>query len=127
MATRVGELVTRHDALRTGFQLDAEGVLRRSVLARPDARLDAWLEVATVSSMPAARSHIRERQMSPFAMENPPLWRAGLVYVDGPDEPVFWLALHHSVGDGISLGILVDELSARLRGRSLPPKSRVIR
>jgi amino acid adenylation domain-containing protein/thioester reductase-like protein len=111
------ELVARHDALRTGFQQDGNGVLRRSVLPR----LDAQLEISTRSDMPAALSHVRERQMSPFVMENPPLWRAGLVYVTGSEQPVFWLALHHSVGDGISLGVLEEELSARLRGRSLLP------
>ena len=110
------ELVTRHDALRTGFHEDADGVLRRSV--RP--RVDAELEFCRQPNMAAALSHARERQEIPFVMENPPLWRAGLVHVDGSDEPVFWLALHHSVGDGVSLGVLAEELSARLRGRTLP-------
>ena len=111
------ELVARHDALRTGFQPDRDGVLRRTALARLDARL----EVAVLSDIPAALSHVRKRQSVPFVMENPPLWRAGLVYVGQSDHPVFWLALHHSVGDGMSLGVLVEELSTRLRGGSLPP------
>jgi amino acid adenylation domain-containing protein/thioester reductase-like protein len=111
------ELVARHDALRTGFHLDANGVLRRFLLPRSDARL----EIATLPDMPAALPHVRERQVSPFALGKPPLWRAGLVRVAGPQEIVFWLALHHAVGDGISLGVLVEELCARLRGASLPP------
>lgn len=105
-------LVKRHDALRTCFYEDPDGVLRRSVLPA----IVADLEVANQPDMPAARAHIRERQLQPFAMESPPLWRTGLVHVAGTDEPLFWLALHHSVGDGISLGVLGKELSILLEG-----------
>jgi amino acid adenylation domain-containing protein/thioester reductase-like protein len=108
-------LVTRHDALRTGFYRDGDGVLRRSTLAE----LGADLEICSQPDMPTAMAHIRERQTEPFRMESPPLWRAGLVQVAGTDEPVFWLALHHSVGDGVSLGVLTEELSSLLRGGKL--------
>ena len=110
------ELVARHDALRTGFREDAEGVLRRVTVSAPDARL----EISNQPDMAAALAHCRARQTEAFAMENPPLWRAGLEYVAGTEQPVFWIALHHSVADGISLGVLTEELSTLLEGGALP-------
>ena len=110
-------LVKRHDALRTCFHEDPDGVLRRSVLPE----IGADLEVSTQPDMSAALAHIRERLMDPFAMASPPLWRAGLVHVAGTDQTVFWLALHHSVGDGVSLGVLAEELTTLVDGGTLPP------
>ena len=110
-------LVARHDALRTGFHEDRDGVLRRSALPG----INAYLEVSTQPDMPAALAHARERQSDRFGMQSPPLWRAGLVHVAGADQPVFWLALHHSVGDGVSLGVLTEELLTLLEGGALPP------
>jgi hypothetical protein len=108
-------LVARHDALRTGFHEDEAGVLRRSTLPE----LSADLEISAHADMPAALAHIRERQAEPFRMERPPLWRAGLAQVG--DQRVFWLALHHSVGDGVSLGVLAEELSTLIEGETLSP------
>ena len=110
-------LVARHDTLRTWFHEDRDGVLRRSVLLE----LGADLELSTQPDMPAAMARIRQRQTDPFVMSSAPLWRAGLVHVASTDQPVFWLALHHSVGDGISLGVIADELSTLLAGGTLPP------
>jgi amino acid adenylation domain-containing protein/thioester reductase-like protein len=110
-------LVTRHEALRTNFHQGPDGELRRSAL--PELGED--LETSTQPDMPTALAQIRERQTQPFLMEHPPLWRAGLVRVTAADQAVFWLALHHSVGDGVSLGILAEELTTLLRGGSLQP------
>ena len=109
-------LVIQHEALRTGFHIDADGVLRRSIVPE----LDASLAVSTAPDMPTALAEVKEHQLEPFAMDSPPLWRAGLVHIDGTGETVFWLALHHSVVDGASLRVLAEELSTLLHGGSLP-------
>jgi len=109
-------LVARHDALRTYFYEDAEGRLRRAAVPALMPRL----ETAAEPDKSSARAYIRQRQEEPFAMGALPLWRAGLVEVAEAREHWFWLALHHSVGDGRSLGIIVEELSALLRGEPLP-------
>ena len=113
----MGGLVARHEALRTYFYEDAESRLRR---AAETARMPA-LETATQPDRSAARTFVRKRQAEPFDMGAPPLWRAGLVEVAETGEHLFWLALHHSVGDGQSIGIIVEELGALLRGENLPP------
>jgi amino acid adenylation domain-containing protein/thioester reductase-like protein len=110
-------LVLRHDALRSSFYQDAEGVLRRTTLTEAGAEL----EICSQPDAAAAMAHIRLRQMEPFAMETPPLWRAGLVHAAATGQTVFWLALHHSVGDGVSLGVLTEELCTLLSGETLAP------
>jgi amino acid adenylation domain-containing protein len=77
--------------------------------------------VDTRPDLESAQAHIRQRQVPAFAMEHPPLWRAGLVYVDHSAHPLFWLTLHHSVSDGVSVDVLSTELAALLRGEVLPP------
>ncbi|AWJ93997.1 hypothetical protein Sp245p_29765 (plasmid) [Azospirillum baldaniorum] len=111
-------LAERHEALRTGFQEDEGGTLRRVVHPVTDA-----LEIGTAPGRAAALDLIRKRQTAPFAMAAPPLWRAGLVRVADGSGALFWLALHHSIGDGLSLGLLADGLAALLRGVSLPGRA----
>ncbi|CAO3455102.1 hypothetical protein [Azospirillum argentinense] len=111
-------LAERHEALRTGFQEDEGGTLRRVVHPVTDI-----LEIATASDRSTALDLIRKRQTAPFAMAAPPLWRAGLVRVADGSGALFWLALHHSIGDGLSLGLLADDLAVLLRGESLPGRA----
>ena len=105
-------LVARHDALRTYFHEDSKGRLHRAAVLKVAQVLDA----AKLPDRPSALAFVRQRQCEPFVMGVPPLWRAGLVEVVDLGQIWFWLALHHSVGDGRSVGILVEELSALLRG-----------
>jgi amino acid adenylation domain-containing protein/thioester reductase-like protein len=107
-------VVSRHQALRTGFRTDEAGVLRRF-----EASAAADLEFCTCADLPAALRYCQARQSEPFAMESPPLWRAGIVHV--ANQTVFWMALHHAVGDGVSLGIVADDLARLLKQQSLPP------
>ena len=110
-------LVARHEALRTSFHKDEEGRLRRTVAPAADQILDT----ATEADESAARAYIRQRQSEPFVMGSAPLWRAGLVDIPGSGKRLFWMALHHSVGDGRSVGILLEDFAALLRGEQLPP------
>ena len=43
------------------------------------------------------------------------------MHVASTDEPVFWLVVHHSVADGVSINVLTEELSTLLGGVTLPP------
>jgi amino acid adenylation domain-containing protein/thioester reductase-like protein len=110
-------LISRHDALRTGFCEDDSGVLRRVVVAQ----LDATLQLQVASSIDEAQTYIRDRQLEPFSMGLPGLWRAGLTQVTDSGQTIFWFIMHHAVGDGLSLGVLVEELTMLLRGEALAP------
>jgi len=110
-------IIHRHDALRTGFCEDASGILRRVVAEH----VDATLEYQFASSFDEALSRINRRQSEPFCMSLPGLWRAGLTGIAESNQTIFWFVMHHAVGDGLSLGILIEELSALLRGALLAP------
>ncbi len=111
-------LVDRHEALRTRFYEDSRGDLRRAYEPGPGADF----EIASRPDIRSAVAYARRRQSEPFAMERASLWRAGLVHITATDQPIFWLALHHSIADGVSLGVLVSELTSLLRGGGLRPK-----
>ena len=108
-------IIHRHDALRTGFSEDESGILRRVVAEH----VDATMEYQFASSFDEALSRINHRQSEPFCMSTPGLWRAGLTGITESSQTIFWFVMHHAVGDGLSLAVLIEELSALLRGADL--------
>jgi amino acid adenylation domain-containing protein len=115
----LGAVVTRHEALRTTFEVvDGAPVqviaterpvrlARHDLGALPRERRDAEASLRTIAE---ARR--------PFDLEAGPLLRATLVGL-GDDEHLFLLTLHHVVADGWSLGILLRELSELYRAAIL--------
>jgi len=115
-------LVQRHEALRTVFQLSAEGVPEQVI--RPSGRydhfeLDVSNEPRTVAEMKAAVEAKRLGQ-TPFDLGSDPPFRVGLIKL-AAEEHVLVMVMHHIVSDGWSLRIIADELMevyrARLEGR----------
>jgi amino acid adenylation domain-containing protein len=98
----LGELVRRHESLRTVFT--AEGQVVRP--AEPFSL--SWTD------------SLDEEIRRPFDLETGPLFRAALARL-GEEEHLFLLSMHHIVSDGASVDVLVRELSALYRGESLPP------
>ncbi len=121
-----GDLVARHEALRTTFAIDADG--------RPVQRLHAELPPPFVvrdlraSAQREAESDAFAEAMArqPFDLEAGPLLRFEL-HVLGEREHRLVLALHHIVADGWSVGLITGDLAAlyaaRRDGRpsGLPP------
>ncbi|QGV80138.1 non-ribosomal peptide synthetase [Streptomyces ficellus] len=113
LAAALGELVARHDALRTGFRLDADEV--RQVHA-PTA--DVTVATAGADEVPTDAEAL-ERLVRPFDLERPPLLRALLV--PGTDGDRLYLDAHHIVFDGMSLAVLVEDLLDLYAGTAPPP------
>jgi amino acid adenylation domain-containing protein len=109
----LGEIVRRHDALRTVF-LEQGGTARQVI-----APFGGFaLTVKDLSHLPAdareaevQRELIAESTERPFDLAAGPLFRASLLRL-GADEHVLLLAQHHIVSDGWSMGVLYRELSA---------------
>ncbi len=105
------DLVTRrHEALRTQFDLAADGAPMQAV--EPDCRID--LQVTDARSLGAEERHdAHERAFAsarrPFDVTRAPLVRLHVV-VTGDAE--FWLLVgsHHAVMDGWSESVFVSEL-----------------
>ena len=115
MRAALGDLVERHESLRTIYP-DTLGVPRQLIAAANAARLP--LEVVTLSEedLPHAISAATQRG---FDLSREPPLRAYL-FALGKSEHVLLLLLHHIAGDGWSLAPLARDLgcgyAARCRG-----------
>ncbi len=113
LAAALGEVVRRHEALRTTFsERDGQPV---QVIAPPAARfllprVDLGTLPATVRAA-AARRLAQEEVERPFDLVRGPLLRTVLLRL-GPAEHALLLGMHHIVSDGWSMGVLVREVSA---------------
>ncbi|HEX7239255.1 MAG TPA: condensation domain-containing protein, partial [Longimicrobiaceae bacterium] len=108
----LGEIVRRHEALRTTFA-EVEGVAVQVVapfggFALPVEDLSGLEEGERVA---VAKGRVAEDAARPFDLERGPLFRAGLLRLEA-EEHVLLLCVHHVVSDGWSMGVLFGELSA---------------
>jgi amino acid adenylation domain-containing protein len=112
LAAVLGEIVRRHEALRTTFPAVA-GRPRQAIapslgLAPPVvdlARLPAAARRGETSRLAAADAAL------PFDLARGPLLRATLLLL-AADEQILLLDLHHIVSDGWSTGVLIREVAA---------------
>jgi amino acid adenylation domain-containing protein len=109
----LAELVRRHEPLRTTLpSVDGAPVQR---IAPPPADFD--LPVADLRHLPQDERRAEagrlaaEASQHRFDLARGPLFRASLVRVADDDHRLL-LNLHHAIGDGWSLGVLLEELSA---------------
>ncbi|HEX5870667.1 MAG TPA: condensation domain-containing protein, partial [Longimicrobium sp.] len=106
----LGELVHRHEALRTTFHPVEQGAVQIVHPAAP-----APLPVLDLTGLaPEAREDeasrlAREDAERPFDLERGPLLRATLVRL-ADEEHVLLLCMHHIISDGWSMGVLFREL-----------------
>ncbi|WBL80177.1 amino acid adenylation domain-containing protein [Bradyrhizobium xenonodulans] len=133
LAQAFGDIVRRHESLRTGFGWSGEEPVSRIVTPGELG------PVLTVEIIGDGRPHnnkrrkalelrkidllIQQETYAPFDAARPPLLRARLLRLHA-EEHVLLLTLHHAVADGWSIGVLFEELSSRyaaLAGRPSVP------
>ncbi|MGN9809240.1 amino acid adenylation domain-containing protein [Micromonospora sp. BQ11] len=102
----VRSLFGRHEALRTVFT-SHEGTPRQRLL--PGIEVDLTPRPVPAGDDTALTAALHEEATRPFSLADGPLARAAL-FRRTPEEHVLLLTLHHSVCDGWSVSILVDEL-----------------
>ncbi|HEX2077990.1 MAG TPA: amino acid adenylation domain-containing protein [Longimicrobium sp.] len=102
----VGEVVRRHEALRTTFAANGDEPVQ--VIAPAG---DLPLAVEPVDGEEGARARVREESFRPFDLARGPLFRAFLFRI-AEDDHVLLVVMHHAVSDGWSLGVLYRELAA---------------
>ncbi len=106
----IGEVINRHESLRTTF---------RKIDERPVqviAPAGSWhLDVIDLSAVGEAEHEALQsagkEAFLPFDLSNGPLFRATLWRLDD-EANILLLSMHHIVADGWSIGIFVSELSA---------------
>jgi amino acid adenylation domain-containing protein len=110
----VGEIVRRHETLRTVF--DEVGGEPVQVVREAPAGAPA-LPALDLSGLPEVAREAEARRLAlaearrPFDLARGPLLHTRLVRLS-PGEHVLVLAMHHIAGDGWSVGVLFRELSA---------------
>ena len=108
----LGEVVKRHEALRTTFPSSSGEARQRVAPAQPPR-----LPLCDLRQLPAARREPEAARLgaaearTPFILARGPLLRARLLRL-ADEEHVVLFTMHHIVGDGWSTGILVRELAA---------------
>jgi amino acid adenylation domain-containing protein len=111
-------LARRHEALRTSFHLlDGEPVQQvREEVAIP---IETFEILSDLEPEPAVQQ-LAATFVRPFDLSVPPLFRVGLLPV-AKDEHVVFFDMHHIIGDGTSMEILLDEFGKIYSGMDLPP------
>ncbi len=105
-------LVHRHESLRTRFD-SADGEGRQVVLPAGDVPVPLTELTGDLTDV------LLEEAKRPFDLRTGPVFRARLVRVHAR-EHVLLLNMHHIVTDGWSTGVLIDDLTAALRGDVIP-------
>ncbi|WP_128430369.1 non-ribosomal peptide synthetase [Streptomyces cyaneus] len=118
----VGDLVTRHEALRTTFHMVGDrGVQKVHVGLEPEWRIVDLTGTPEADREERLRSLVRDDLVRPYDLKAGPLVRVLLAEV-GDDEHVCVLGMHHIVTDGWSMGIVARELgelyAARVQRRA---------
>jgi amino acid adenylation domain-containing protein/non-ribosomal peptide synthase protein (TIGR01720 family) len=107
----LGDLVRRHEALRTVFPAPdgapVQTVLPPSPVPLPEVDLRALPVGARDAEL---RRRARAEAARPFDLARGPLLRATLIRLGDEDQAILF-TLHHIVSDGWSTGVLVREVS----------------
>lgn len=102
-------IAQRHETLRTAFALVADQPVQ---IVLPSFSLS--LPIIDLQAIPAPEALIQQlaRQVAqlPFDLTQAPLWRAALLQTN--TTSVLLLILHHSIADGWSRGVLLQEFAA---------------
>jgi hypothetical protein len=116
----IGDLMRRHDALRTAFQPRDDEV---DQLVWPAVEVDLAMVDLTGQPLNTVDARIVAEAERPRAVHTAPLWH-GLLMRLGPQRHVLALFVHHLIFDGWSHGVLHDELVRCYRGAASgrPPK-----
>lgn len=115
----ISGLVRRHPALRSGF-----GQVAGSPRQRVHPYLDWALPEKDLRDMPPQEAHDEAVRWGTglatarFALEKPPLWRAGAARLPG-GQSLIAVAAHHLICDGWTLRLLLDEMGTEY-GTGIP-------
>ena len=112
-------MVARHAVLRTSI-IAFDGVPEQLVAdtgAVAIERIELSVALDGGERARQAESIASERARQPFDLAAGPLIRAALIAA-GPGQHLFVLNMHHIISDGVSMGILIRELSAAYRAET---------
>jgi amino acid adenylation domain-containing protein len=108
----IQQLCQKHESFRTYFVMNGGQPVQR-VLDTIELEIEEYSGMAVEE---AAKRFIR-----PFDLKQAPLLRVGLVDYPGGDT-LLAIDMHHIIGDGVSMGVIISELTALYQGETLIPQ-----
>ena len=111
-------LVARHESLRTVFHGGEDGQVEQVILdgnhlSFEETDLSTMAEAERTQETQALAVRLHQR---PFDLEHGPLLRVGLIR-EAADKHLLVVVMHHTISDGWSMQIIVDEFVAQYRAR----------
>ncbi|KAA6451957.1 non-ribosomal peptide synthetase/type I polyketide synthase [Bacillus swezeyi] len=109
------KLIERHEALRTSFELYG---------GEPAQRIHPSVEFS-IERIQASEEEVEDRVLhfiKAFDLTKPPLMRVGLIEIE-PVKHVLLVDMHHIISDGVSMNILMKDLSQFYEGNEPEPLS----
>ncbi|POR15685.1 hypothetical protein BWK58_15330, partial [Flavobacterium columnare] len=104
------ELIAKHEILRTCFKSDkATGEIRQYINAKENITFDLTVLDFQDADGVAIENYLEQTNAEAFDLEQGPLLRASLLQ-KGANEYVFFLSMHHIIGDGWSTELLISEV-----------------
>lgn len=103
----IHQIIMRHDILRTSFEIAEDKVLQKV-----HDNFDFNIEIFELSSSKKEEDSINEvigHFIRPFDLSKAPLLRAGVIKWK-KEKHILLLDIHHIISDGVSMGILIDEI-----------------
>ena len=124
----IKKVIQRHDTLRTSFKIIANEPVQ-VIHDRVEFEIENYTAGPGTSPDDCIREFVR-----PFDLSRAPLLRIGLIALPLPagenetkcesknesENYLLMYDLHHIIGDGTSMGILIDDFAAFYDGRKLP-------
>ncbi len=108
----INKVVERHENLRTAFKTE-NGQPRVEILTHlhvPIEKIDLR-ELNQQSQNEQIELIVKNEASTPFKLDKAPLFRCKLVLLKD-NEAIFLLNMHHIISDGMSLEIMIKEISA---------------
>lgn len=112
----VEQLTIRHDALRTSFAV-VEGSLVQIIHNEPVLDIE-YADIKKVDVQESTIAELYHNFVRPFDLHKAPLIRFKAV-TTGMDNTEVFIDIHHSIADGMSMGIIQRELIQLYEGESL--------
>jgi len=111
------QLITRHESLRTSFEMAAEEPVQR-IHSTEGSRQWAVDSRDEPLCSPVQLGETIKDFVRPFDLARAPLLRVGLINTG--NSHILMLDLHHIISDGISMGIFIKEFGVLYREEPLP-------
>ncbi|MEW9697561.1 amino acid adenylation domain-containing protein [Paenibacillus sp. SI8] len=106
-------LIRRHESLRTAFKV-IHGVPKQIIL--PEVNFEIEYSASTEEEAEEQIQHF----VRVFDLSQAPLLRVGLIEFE-PERHVMLVDMHHIISDGLSVNILMTEISQLYNGAELAP------